>query len=119
MTYAERRHAYYDPSIAVVGCGGTGSLVAEGLCRLLLTQPEMKLLLVDHDTVEPHNLLRKAFYPGDVGRFKAEVLATRLSKLYGRPIGYSVQAFRQGTYYGDHSPLSDARIIVEIGRAHV
>jgi len=112
LTYAERTNLYYDRSIAVVGCGGTGSLVAEGICRLLIPQPEMKLLLVDHDTVEEHNLLRQAFYPGDVGRFKAEVLATRLSKLYGRTIGYSVQEFRERTYYGDSSPLSRSRIII-------
>ena len=110
LTYAERQH--YQPSIAVVGCGGTGSLVADGLCRLLIPHPELGLLLVDHDTVEEHNLLRQAFYAGDVGRFKAEVLATRLARLYGRSVGYSVQAFRRGTYYGDHSGISEARIVV-------
>ena len=111
LTYAERR-AYYNPSIAVVGCGGTGSLVAEGLCRLLIPHPELALLLVDHDRVEPHNLLRQAFYAGDVGRFKAEVLAPRLSKLYGRSVGYSVKAFGQASSYGAQSPLTGARIVI-------
>ena len=111
LVYGQERRLHYDRSVALVGCGGTGSLVAEGLCRLLLPQPDMKLVLVDHDRVEPHNLLRQAFYAGDVGRFKAEVLATRLAKLFDRPIGYSVQEFRR-PYYGESSPLSAARIII-------
>jgi PRTRC genetic system ThiF family protein len=113
LVYGQQRPvAVYDRSIAVVGCGGTGSLVAEGLCRLLLPQPDMKLVLVDHDRVEPHNLLRQAFYAGDVGRFKAEVLATRLAKLFDRPIGYSVQEFSQAYYGTSNSPLRSARIII-------
>ena len=115
LVYGQERWSHYDRSIAVVGIGGTGSLVAEGLCRLLLSVPDgarTQLLLVDHDRVEPHNLLRQAFYAGDVGRFKAEVLATRLAKLFDRPIGYSVQEFRRPSYYGERSPLSTARIII-------
>ena len=113
LVYGQQRPvAVYDQSIAVVGCGGTGSLVAEGLCRLLLPQPHVKLLLVDHDRVEPNNLLRQAFYQGDLGRFKAEVLATRLAKLFDRPIGYSVQEFREHAYYGESSPLNRAHIII-------
>jgi PRTRC genetic system ThiF family protein len=112
LVYGQERWSHYDWSIAVVGCGGTGSLVAEGLCRLLLPQPDMKLVLVDHDRVEPHNLLRQAFYQGDVGRFKAEVLATRLAKLFDRPIGYSVQEFSQAYYGSSNSPLRSARIVI-------
>lgn len=75
--------------IVVVGCGGTGSLVAEGLCRLLLKY-SVPLLLVDPDRVEPHNLLRQNFFEGDVGKFKSQALAERLARQYGRQIGYSV-----------------------------
>ncbi|MDP2659595.1 MAG: ThiF family adenylyltransferase, partial [Dehalococcoidia bacterium] len=53
------------PPTVVVGCGGTGGFVAEGLCRLL--PKEQNILLVDHDRVEPHNLRRQAFFSGDVG----------------------------------------------------
>ena len=81
------------PHITVVGCGGTGGFVAEALCRLL-TGREATIVLVDHDRVEPHNLLRQAFYSGDVGRFKSQVLAERLARNYGRTIGYSVYPFR-------------------------
>ena len=75
----------------VVGCGGTGSFVAEGLCRLL--ESEQPLLLIDHDRVEPHNLRRQNFFAGDVGKFKSQALAERLSRQYNRSIGYSVYPF--------------------------
>ena len=84
------------PWITVVGCGGTGGFVAEGLCRLFQGR-EATIVLVDHDRVEPHNLLRQAFYKEDVGRFKAEALANRLARAYRRRIGYSVYAFTEET----------------------
>jgi hypothetical protein len=48
------------------------------------------LYLVDPDRVEARNVSRQAFDPGDVGRFKAEVLAERLSRRFGREVGFSV-----------------------------
>ena len=78
--------------ILVVGCGGTGSFVAEGLCRLLINS-DIPLILVDPDRVEPHNLVRQQFFSGDVGKFKSQALAERLSRQYGRTIGYSVYPF--------------------------
>ena len=82
-----------NPWITVVGCGGTGGFVAEGLCRLFQGR-EANIVLVDHDRVEPHNLLRQNFYPGDVGQFKSKALADRLARAYRRPVGYSVYPFR-------------------------
>lgn len=81
-----------DSRIAVVGCGGTGAFVADGLCRLLLDRPT-PLFLVDHDRVEPHNLRRQWFYKQDVEKFKSQALAERLSRLYGREIAYSVYPY--------------------------
>lgn len=80
-------------SIILVGCGGTGGFVAEGLCRLLIDNPGYPLLFIDHDRVEEHNLRRQQFYSGDVGKFKSQALAERLSKLYGRTIAYSVYPY--------------------------
>ena len=88
------------PEITVVGCGGTGGFVAEGLCRLF-GSGDGHLLLIDHDRVEDHNLGRQNFYPGDVGKFKSEALASRLSRQYGREVWYSVYPFAVET-------LSDA-----------
>ena len=89
-----RRQVSDVPDIAVVGCGGTGGFVAEGLCRLLGNQ-DARLLLTDHDRVEEHNLCRQSFYPGDVGKFKSQALAERLSRIYGREVWYSVYPFSQ------------------------
>lgn len=79
---------------AVVGCGGTGGWVAEGLARIL--PPETNLLLVDHDTVEERNLARQNFYPEDLGAYKAEALAHRLARRYRRAVAYSVAALEPG-----------------------
>lgn len=89
------RFAGRTPRIYLVGVGGTGSLVADGLCRLLLPLPEVELILIDPDRVEDHNLLRQAFYFGDVGKFKSQVVAERLSRQYKRGIGFSVHPFDQ------------------------
>jgi hypothetical protein len=79
-------------SFFIVGCGGTGSFVAEGMCRLL-ADSDARITLVDHDRVEPHNLLRQNFFKGEVGKFKSQALAERLSRLYGRQLRYSVLPF--------------------------
>lgn len=67
-------------SAAVVGCSGTGSIVAEFLVRLGIG----RLVLVDHDSVEGKNLSRivnatKA--DADARRPKAEVLSLALSRI--------------------------------------
>lgn len=82
----------YEATIVVVGCGGTGGFLAEAIGRLLIGR-SAQLYLVDPDRVEPHNLLRQAFVKDDQNRFKAEVLAERLSHHFGREIGYSVQPY--------------------------
>lgn len=71
----------------VVGCGGTGGFVAEGLCRLL--PPRADLVLIDHDRVEETNLTRQCFDREDLGQFKSQVLAKRLTQRYWRPVAYS------------------------------
>ncbi len=92
--YLDNEFLLDNPWITVVGCGGTGGFVAEALCRLF-TGREATIVLVDHDRVEPHNLLRQNFYADDVGRFKSQALADRLARAYRRPIGYSVYPFRE------------------------
>ena len=92
--YLDNAFLLDNPWITVVGCGGTGGFVAEGLCRLFQGR-EATIVLVDHDRVEPHNLLRQNFYPEDVGRFKSQALADRLARAYRRPVGYSVYPFRE------------------------
>lgn len=65
----------------------------------------MTIFLIDPDRVEEHDLLRQNFYPGDVGRFKSQALAERLSRQYGRPIRYSIYPFGNelmGEEFGGH-----------------
>jgi len=88
-------------SIIVVGCGGTGGFVAEGLCRLLIGS-DIPIILIDHDRVEPHNLIRQHFYAGDVGKFKSQALAERLSRQFGRRIGYSVYPYMHDLIGNDY-----------------
>ena len=77
--YLDNAFLLDNPWITVVGCGGTGGFVAEGLCRLFQGR-EANIVLVDHDRVEPHNLLRQNFLQGDVGKFKSQALADRLAQ---------------------------------------
>lgn len=74
-------------TVTVVGCGGTGGFVTEGLCRLL--PPHARLVLIDHDRVEERNLIRQNFNFDDLGKFKSEALAQRLARRFNRPIAYS------------------------------
>lgn len=85
-----------ESGMAIVGCGGTGGFVAEGLCRLL-GDKSCRIVLIDHDRVEPHNLRRQSFYKRDLGKFKSQALAERLSRLYGRQIMYSVYPYTRDT----------------------
>jgi PRTRC genetic system ThiF family protein len=86
------RPAAQAATIVLVGCGGTGGFVAESLCRLLLGQ-QASLYLVDPDRVEAVNVARQAFDLADVGRFKAQVLADRLSARFHREVCYSTLPF--------------------------
>jgi PRTRC genetic system ThiF family protein len=97
MTYTVSLASNESPKLVIVGCGGTGSLAAEGLCRLLI-HSDLTLMLVDFDRVEPHNLLRQNFFAGEVGKFKSQALAERLSRQYGRKIGYSVMPYERDLF---------------------
>ena len=101
VTHPNASSARQDPEavIVLVGCGGTGGFLAEAVCRLLLGR-QAQLYLIDPDRVEPHNCLRQAFSDGDVGQFKAEVLARRLSRRYHRSIGYDVRPYDCRTHGG-------------------
>jgi molybdopterin/thiamine biosynthesis adenylyltransferase len=64
--------------VAIVGCGGTGSAVAEQLARLGVGQ----LLLIDHDVLSESNVTRVyGSSPDDVGRPKVDVLAQHLRRI--------------------------------------
>ncbi len=63
-------------TVAVLGLGGVGSFAAEFLARV-----GVNLILVDHDKVDATNLGRQNYSLRDVGRFKAEALKEKISKI--------------------------------------
>eukprot|EP01012_Entosiphon_sulcatum_P011123 TRINITY_DN1666_c0_g1_i1.p1 TRINITY_DN1666_c0_g1~~TRINITY_DN1666_c0_g1_i1.p1 ORF type:complete len:316 (-),score=52.69 TRINITY_DN1666_c0_g1_i1:7-933(-) len=63
----------------VLGCGGIGSGVAMGLCRLGIR----KMFLVDFDTVDTTNLNRQIlFSKSDVGKLKVQAATETLNHLH-------------------------------------
>lgn len=74
------KHAdYFDPSkvdarIHIIGCGATGSTLAEMLTRLGLT----RITLWDADTVAPHNLANQMFKHSSIGCAKVAAVANMM-----------------------------------------
>lgn len=64
--------------IVLIGCGGIGSWYSRFLSAALRSiENRPSVLLCDGDRVEGRNLSYSCFEEGDVGKFKAEVLARR------------------------------------------
>jgi sulfur carrier protein ThiS adenylyltransferase len=61
-------------TVGIAGCGGLGSNAAVALVRAGVG----RLILADHDIVEPSNLNRQSYYQKDIGRKKVEALAGHL-----------------------------------------
>jgi PRTRC genetic system ThiF family protein len=77
----------------LVGAGGTGSFAAQSLGRLCYELKEqgkaVDLTIIDPDRVESGNIPRSNFCAAEIGRFKAQTLAERLSAAWCLEIGYS------------------------------
>lgn len=72
--------------IFIIGCGGTGGYVVRDLARYISTlsyASKTIMVLMDGDTVEQRNTIRQNFITKDVGKNKAEVLATRYGNAFG------------------------------------
>lgn len=94
-------------NVALVGCGGTGSFLALHLARLAWHIREqhdthLEMAFVDPDRVEKKNVGRQNFVPAEIGRYKAEALATRYSLAFGLPIRYFNEAIRPAHISQDH-----------------
>jgi PRTRC genetic system ThiF family protein len=88
---------YYCPSnlldrpirVLLLGAGGTGGEVLDGLCRLHhgligTGHPHgLHVTVMDGDTVSPSNIGRQRFSPADVGQPKATLLVHRINMFYG------------------------------------
>ncbi len=85
-------------SITLVGCGGTGSFVAQHLARLAYHIRErhsrhIKITFIDPDIVESKNIGRQNFCPAEIGQRKAYALAWRYGRAFGLPISYQIKKF--------------------------
>ena len=65
----------------IVGVGGTGSLLARDLPKLLIDTPH-KMLLIDGDVVEKKNMLRQSYQEQDIGDHKAVALSSKINTFY-------------------------------------
>lgn len=96
-----------DLSIAIVGAGRTGSVVASSLARLGCRT----VTLIDPDRLELPNVdAMDLVMPADVGRFKVDVLAERMNELASRvhvlPLAESVLS------EAAHKALKTVQVIV-------
>lgn len=75
-------------TVSVIGAGGNGSQVIQGLARMHVTlqalgKPGLLVCLYDDDKVTESNQGRQLFSQTDIGRYKAEVLISRINRFYG------------------------------------
>lgn len=92
--------------VAVIGCGGIGSWAS----FLMASTDVGQLVLVDHDTVEPHNLGGQLFNKSHIGKNKVTALyeiITSLCESSTRLVSHS-HAFSSGGFYlaGPHAVIS-------------
>lgn len=83
--------------IIQVGAGGTGSFAALSIARLLYELKEsgkaVELLIVDPDVVESGNIPRSNFCAAEIGSFKAQSLAKRITLAWGLECYYANELF--------------------------
>lgn len=100
-------HRFTQLSVAVVGVGRTGSLVAASLVRSGCRQ----VTLIDPDRIEPHNLdAMDLVLPADVGAFKATAVAQHLRELNAQAevVSLPLSAFSPEA----HTALTSAHVII-------
>lgn len=83
--------------IIQVGAGGTGSFAALAIARLIYELKEsgkaVEFLIVDPDRVESGNIPRSNFCSAEIGSFKAQSLATRITIAWGIECHYANEGF--------------------------
>ena len=84
-------------SFYIVGAGGTGSFAALNVARLCFELRErgksVELTIIDPDRVESNNIPRSNFCAAEIGRFKAQTLAERISQAWGLETGFVCERF--------------------------
>lgn len=65
----------------IVGVGGTGSLLARDLPKLLI-DTQHSMMIIDGDHVEEKNMKRQSYQKHDIGENKAIALAAKINSFY-------------------------------------
>ena len=109
-------------NVILVGAGSTGSRMAVSLMELngvLLTlgRKGIHLHIVDDDIIEKHNCHKQKYLDDDIGKYKAIVLAERLSYTFGASVDAHVVKLNRKSYREDinehlnlHSKLANVII---------
>lgn len=83
--------------IIQVGAGGTGSFAALIIARLMYELKEsgksVEFLIVDPDIVEAGNIPRSNFCAAEIGSFKAQTIAKRITLAWGLECSYANDTF--------------------------
>lgn len=83
--------------IIQVGAGGTGSFTALAIARLMYELKQsgktVELLIIDPDVVEAGNIPRSNFCFAEVGGFKAQTLAKRITLAWGLECHHANEVF--------------------------
>lgn len=82
----------------LVGAGGTGSFTAPALARLIfelkqIQNKPIEMLIVDPDVVENGNIPRSNFCSAEIGSFKAQTLAERITLAWGIETSFACEQF--------------------------
>lgn len=86
----------------MIGCGGTGSILAEHLCRMISGfKLNCMLVLYDGDRVKEENITRQNFAAYEIGANKAAALALRLSGQFGIEAAFYDKHFQEKSLTGD------------------
>ena len=99
MLDASRHKAIFNPesfehSVHIIGCGGMGSRIAEGLARMGVgIKDQSPIHLYDDDTFEAHNIANQWIGVSDVGHGKAERVALAMRQI-NPDCDVSANAFR-------------------------
>lgn len=100
------QRALSESCVAVIGCGGLGSIVITDLASAGVGH----LILVDGDTVSESNMNRQFIHAGRMGSSKAESAAEWVSKLYP---DCKVDIFSKYLGLDDSELISDADVVVD------
>lgn len=84
---------YSKLKLFLIGAGGTGSFAAMNLARIMFELGRIgktvEMTVIDPDVVESGNIPRSNFCAAEIGRFKAQTLAERITLAWGLEVSYA------------------------------